>query len=201
MSFEEKGAYMELLMVQFNRGHMTLDMIGQTVGQIWPSLKDKFVQDEHGLWYNPRLEQEKIKRAKFTESRRNNKKGVNQYTKKGDKINGHIKDHMGGHMSNHMENENKDIVLMPLREQKQQSSDPSEKSLEDCIQTALRDEQWMRRNKTNQAELEIFKQKLEDEGVYNKVPIDFKSHFHRWKKKDPDELKTQSRTYQPRMII
>ena len=102
MTFEEKGAYMELLMMQFNRGHMTTHMIGQTVGQLWVNIQDKFIQDEKGLWYNERLEQEKEKRKTFTESRRNNLEGVNQYTKKKPKKVGH----KGGHMSNHMENEN-----------------------------------------------------------------------------------------------
>ncbi len=63
MTFEEKGAYVDLLMMQFNRGHMTNDMIGQTVGHLWLKLKDKFVQDEHGLWYNERLDKEKFLRA------------------------------------------------------------------------------------------------------------------------------------------
>jgi len=54
MTFEEKGAYMELLMMQFNRGHMTTHMIGQTVGQLWVNIKDKFVQDKDGKWYNIR---------------------------------------------------------------------------------------------------------------------------------------------------
>jgi uncharacterized protein YdaU (DUF1376 family) len=105
MTFEEKGAYMELLMMQFNRGHMTSHMIGQTVGQIWVNIKDKFIQDEKGLWYNVRLEIEKEKRKKFTESRRNNVLGENQYTKSNKKTaknNGH----MNGHMTIHMENEN-----------------------------------------------------------------------------------------------
>lgn len=98
MTFEEKGAYLELLMLQFNRGHMTKHMIGQTVGQLWINIKDKFIEDEKGLWYNERLEIEKNNRAKFTESRRNNIKGNNQYSKKEDK--------KGGHMTSHMENEN-----------------------------------------------------------------------------------------------
>lgn len=93
MTFEQKGAYMELLMLQFNRGHMTSHMIGQVVGQIWDGIKDKFIQDADGNWYNDRLEVEKTKRKEFTSSRRNNLSGNNQYTKK------------GGHMSNHMENE------------------------------------------------------------------------------------------------
>lgn len=105
MTFEEKGAYMELLMMQFNRGHMTKHMIGQTVGQLWDKIQDKFIQDEQGLYYNKRLEEEKIKRKKYTESRRNNKEGINQYTKKKDKKGGH----MTGHMENEDENVNKDI--------------------------------------------------------------------------------------------
>jgi uncharacterized protein YdaU (DUF1376 family) len=102
MTFEEKGAYMELLMMQFNRGHMTSHMIGQVVGQLWDNIKHKFKQDNEGLWYNERLDLEKENRIKFTQSRRNNLNGINQYTKKG----GHKGGHMDGHMTSHMENEN-----------------------------------------------------------------------------------------------
>ena len=95
MTFEEKGAYIELLMLQFNRGHMTEHMIGHTVGQLWKNIKDKFIQDPTGLWYNVRLDEEKSKRMAFTKSRRNNIKGVNQHTI--------------GHMTSHMENENVNV--------------------------------------------------------------------------------------------
>jgi uncharacterized protein YdaU (DUF1376 family) len=101
MTFQEKGAYMELLMLQFNRGHMTKHMIGQVVGQLWDTIQVKFVQDKDGLWYNARLDEEQQKRKKYTESRRNNIKGLNQYSK-GEKNKGHV----GGHMTYHMENEN-----------------------------------------------------------------------------------------------
>lgn len=109
MNFEEKGAYMELLMLQFNRGHMTTHMIGQTVGQIWDKIKDKFIQDENGLWFNQRLEFEKNKRKAFADSRRNNISGKNQYSNVGHKkghINGHKVGHMTSHMIGHMENGN-----------------------------------------------------------------------------------------------
>src|SRR5574343_1424720 len=105
MTFEEKGAYMELLMLQFNRGHMTGHMIGQTVGQNWDKIKDKFIQDEKGLYYNTRLEIEIEKRKSFVKSRYNNISGTNQHTKK----NGKKVAHMDGHMTSHMENENIDI--------------------------------------------------------------------------------------------
>lgn len=90
MTLEEKGAYIELLMLQFNRGHMTSHMVGQTVGQIWDNIKDKFIQDENGLFYNVRLDIEKEKRKEYTNSRANNIKGTNQYTKNKNKKSGHM---------------------------------------------------------------------------------------------------------------
>ncbi len=95
MTFEQKGAYIELLMLQFNRGHMTNDMIGQTVGQLWGQIEDKFIQDDQGLWFNVRLDLEKQKRKDYTASRRNNISGNNQYSKK------------GGHTTERMEDKDK----------------------------------------------------------------------------------------------
>lgn len=175
MTFEEKGAYVELLMVQFNRGHMTSHMIAHTVGQLWDNIKGKFIQDAEGLWFNERLDSEKDKRANFTKSRRNNIKGVNQYNKKEEKK----EPHMNGHMTSHMENENRNV---------------NEIELIRCIEISLKDERWIRLNKTNVTELQIFKTKLETEGINYKTPIDFKTHFARWKKKQPDDLKAVQTT-------
>jgi uncharacterized protein YdaU (DUF1376 family) len=105
MTFEEKGAYMELLMMQFNRGHMTTHMVGQVVGQLWDKIKDKFKQDEHGMWFNSRLDEEKNKRQKFTQSRRNNISGENQYTKKIELKTTSERSH-DQHMTTHMEDVN-----------------------------------------------------------------------------------------------
>lgn len=107
MTFEEKGAYIELLMLQFNRGHMTTHMIGQCVGQIWDKIKSKFIQDENGLWYNERLDLEKSRRSQYTKSRNNNRGGKNQYSKSIEV--GHMTTHMTGHMENENENVNEDI--------------------------------------------------------------------------------------------
>lgn len=101
MTLEEKGAYMELLMMQFTRGHMTSHMIGQAIGQLWVKIQDKFLQDDKGLWYNARLDLEKDNRKKFTDSRKNNLFGVNQYSKK--------EGHLRGHTSSHMEDEDENI--------------------------------------------------------------------------------------------
>ena len=99
MTFEQKGAYIELLMLQFNRGHMTKDMIGHTVGQLWDEIQDKFQKDAEGKYFNVRLDEEKLKRQRFTESRRNNIKGNNQYTSK------------VGHTTSRMENEDENVII------------------------------------------------------------------------------------------
>jgi len=105
MSFEEKGAYMEVLMLQFNRGHMTEHMIRHVIGHNWDTLKVKFKQDDKGLWFNERLDVEKEKRKNFVNSRKNNISGENQHTKK-EKNTSHKSTHIKGHMTSHMENEN-----------------------------------------------------------------------------------------------
>ena len=106
MTFEEKGTYIELLMTQFNRGHMTSQVVGQVVGQLWINIQDKFKKDSKGLYYNERLDIEIEKRKSFVQSRFNNLLGKNQYTKKGG--------HKGGHMTKHMEDEdiNEDINVI-----------------------------------------------------------------------------------------
>ena len=108
MTLEEKGAYIELLMMQFSRGHMTKHMIGQVLGQdvgrIWDKVKDKFTQDGDGKWYNDRLDTEKEKRKLFTASRNNNITGKNQHTKEPSK--------KVGHMTPHMENVNTTIPTL-----------------------------------------------------------------------------------------
>ena len=74
-----KGAYMDLLMVQFNSGHMLIEDIKMTLGNdyetMWESkLKSKFKQDSDGKWYNVRLDFEKNKRINYTKSRGKNLK-------------------------------------------------------------------------------------------------------------------------------
>jgi uncharacterized protein YdaU (DUF1376 family) len=108
MTFEEKGAYMDLLMLQFNRGHMNTHMIQHTVGHLWDQVKCKFIQDNEGLWYNVRLDVEKEKRKTFTESRRNNMKPKDKPSYE-PPYETHMQHHMDSHMENENENINKDI--------------------------------------------------------------------------------------------
>ena len=102
-SRSHKGAYMDLLMVQFNNGHMSLQDVETVLGgdfqTMWEyKLKAKFLQDEKGLYYNQKLEDEVNKRRNFTDSR---KKNLNNKTS-------HMEAHTDARMENGNENENKD---------------------------------------------------------------------------------------------
>lgn len=108
-TLEEKGAYLELLILQFNRGHMTSHMARHMVGQLWDTIKVKFEEDDKGLYFNRRLEFEKNKRSAYVSSRSNNLEGHNQYTKKG---------HKTGHMTSHMENENRNENINVIKDNK-----------------------------------------------------------------------------------
>lgn len=80
MSRHEKGAYMDLLTAQFNSGHLTETQIRRLLGNdqgLWGTvLREKFVVDGNGSYYNQRLEDEINKRKSYVESRgKNGSKG------------------------------------------------------------------------------------------------------------------------------
>lgn len=73
MSLEMKGAYIELLILQFNTGGFTEDEAKHTLNvrfdYAWPTLKRKFIFNGE-VYMNKRLSDEIEKRSKFIESRR-----------------------------------------------------------------------------------------------------------------------------------
>lgn len=103
MPFLERGYYITLLCLQHQKGHLSEKTICFTLGlrsviEI-PLVMEKFKQDEQGNYYQWRMEDETIKRAVYTESRRKN--GSLGGRPKGK--------HKHNHMDNHMEDENEDI--------------------------------------------------------------------------------------------
>ena len=98
----EKGCYMELLILQFAKGKFTeaqaKHMLNGSFTVAWANIRDKFETDGTFYW-NKRLQVEKEKRQKFTESRRNNG-SIPKVDKKDDK-------HMHKHMEDENENTNK----------------------------------------------------------------------------------------------
>lgn len=95
----EKGCYIELLILQFAKGRFTeaqaKHMLNGSFDLAWANIKDKFESDGTFFW-NRRLQDEKEKRKKFSESRRIN--GLSPKNKK-------------KHMLKHMEDENINEVL------------------------------------------------------------------------------------------
>lgn len=74
MTDEEIGQYIKLLCLQHQKGHLKeKDMLNicKTYNE---DIFSKFKKDENGDYYNERLEEETIRRKKYSESRRNNRK-------------------------------------------------------------------------------------------------------------------------------
>jgi hypothetical protein len=136
-----KGCYMDILMAQFNSGHLSLEeiktVLGSDFGQSWPTIQKKFKIDPQGLFFNERLELEKQKRIEYSASRSKNreKKDMNNISRTHGKT--YVK---------HMENGNR-------------SENVNENWLK-WSQLILNDEDWdwqqMRGRKIQQAEMNIF---------------------------------------------
>jgi uncharacterized protein YdaU (DUF1376 family) len=87
------------------QGRIKEETVRFVIGNYSTDLRNKFFVDQEGKWFNKRLEEETLKRNKYTESRRNNAKKKLAYA-----------NNMLEHMENENENENidKDIVIIPF---------------------------------------------------------------------------------------
>lgn len=74
LTLEEIGAFIKLLCIQHQTGHLSEKTIKLSVGEISPDVLQFFKKDEDGLIYNERMEEEQKRRQSFTESRRKNVK-------------------------------------------------------------------------------------------------------------------------------
>lgn len=109
MSFQAKGAYMDILCHMADKGPLKTNDIEKickgNFKEIWPEISEKFKQKNH-FWVNEKLNEVMEKRKKFSESRRNNRLGknkikqlVNNTSLTSDKL-----------VENENENENKDQI-------------------------------------------------------------------------------------------
>ena len=101
MTWEEQGRYTYLLNIQHQKGHFNIDMI---MPDCPDSVREKFIQDEDGLYYNERMEKEILKRDKFVESRRKNA------SKKKPEENDESEKAYAEHMGNENRNENEIVI-------------------------------------------------------------------------------------------
>ena len=74
MSLEEKGAYIDLLVMQWNCHRIANAHAKRLMGDaLWESIKSKFAKDNEG-YFNERLEAERKKRQKFSAKQSQNAK-------------------------------------------------------------------------------------------------------------------------------
>lgn len=77
-TFEQKGCYLELLLIQFQNGKFTEEDVKQVINtsysSVWPKIKHKFETDGTYYWHH-KMKEVIEKRHSFTESRRNNRLG------------------------------------------------------------------------------------------------------------------------------
>lgn len=99
------GKYIRLLCVQHQTGHLTKKRVLSICGEFDKDIMEKFKKDKQGLYYNVRLDIEKEKRNKFTDSRRKNLSN-SKINKTDTHMGVHMKKHMAKHMENEDENEN-----------------------------------------------------------------------------------------------
>ena len=105
LSNEQVGAYIRLLCAQHQQGHLPQRAMEMMCGGIDEEVFSKFEQDEKGLYYNKRLDNESERRTNYVKSRRKN---LACEKKESDisHMDSHMASHMDAHMESHMENRN-----------------------------------------------------------------------------------------------
>jgi uncharacterized protein YdaU (DUF1376 family) len=70
LTMEERGQYITLLCLQHQKGHLTEKMIRLCCGNAAADVMAKFIQDDEGLFFNERLEEEIQKRKHHSDKQR-----------------------------------------------------------------------------------------------------------------------------------
>lgn len=99
---EQVGMYIRLLMAQHQHGHLSEKQVKMICKSYDEDVMLKFEKDSDGKFFNKRLEDEIVKRKKYSTSRSENKKG-----KKKDML--IISKSYDNHMENENENKNRNI--------------------------------------------------------------------------------------------
>lgn len=75
MDYEQIGKYIILLCLQHQKGRITEQTMLKICGKEDKAIFEKFDKDGNGLFYNKRMEEEKIKRSEYCRKMRDNLKG------------------------------------------------------------------------------------------------------------------------------
>lgn len=181
---EELGCYLRLLIHQFDKGSIPSDMkeicrIAPSAKKHWKLLSTKFKDDGAGGLVNEVMLEVMEKKERIKE--RNQENGSKGGRKKRNETEIEPKKNPVGSVS---VSKNEAIPISNNQYPNiERDTPPVIFSIEHCITIALADARWTKANKTNKEELEEFNAHLERQGVYEKNPFDYKTHFANWKRK------------------
>lgn len=108
MRNEQVGKYIKLLCMQHQQGHLREEDMLEMCGTYDERIFSKFVKDENGLYYNERMEEETLKRKRYSESRSANRKSAKSKDMTKD-VKNTSKTYVS-HMENEIENENINVI-------------------------------------------------------------------------------------------
>jgi uncharacterized protein YdaU (DUF1376 family) len=178
---EEFGAYVRLLIAQFDQGVLPGDLeelkrIAPSAKKNWKLLSKKFQDDGKGGLINSPMNdiRESINKQK-EKNFENGKKGGRPKPKDNRTVSQKEPD---GSISL---TQTKPITIDNIQYTNEREPPPILYSIEHCLELAINDDRWFRKNKTNRKELQEFNDLLERRGHYQKNPADYKSHFANWK--------------------
>lgn len=170
MTDEQVGKYIRLLCLQHQKGLLTEKDMVSICKEYDSDVYSKFVK-EGEMYYNQRMKDEADRRKRFSDSRANNRKKKTSEKDMNNICNSYEK---------HMETENETVNVNIIN---------TLFSIENCKKIALKDDKWVRLNKTNETELNRFNEYLQKQSIYELNPAEYKRYFHHLKEKKPDKVK------------
>ena len=170
MTDEQVGKYIRLLCLQHQKGLLTEKDMVSICKEYDSDVYSKFVK-EGETYYNQRMKDEADRRKRFSDSRANNRKKKTSEKDMNNICNSYEK---------HMETENETVTI---------NVNNTVFSIEKCKEIALKDDRWVKVNKTNDTELIRFNEYLQKQGIYELNPAEYKRYFHHLKEKKPDKVK------------
>jgi uncharacterized protein YdaU (DUF1376 family) len=204
---EQEGSYLRLLTYQFDKGFIPSDpkkikKIAPKAIKNWKLFESKFVQNSDGNLINIVMDEiRKNIQEKKAKNLENGKLGGRPKTERlpETKPNGYENDNRN---ETERVTQTKPILITNNQNIKEERENFS---IEHCLVIALNDGRWTKANHTNEKELKEFNTLLEQRGVYEKNPLDYKTHFANWKrtgKKDfkKDEPETSNPNYRLKKI-
>lgn len=180
---DEFGAYFRLLIYQFDNGSIPADLdelkrITPSVKKHWPLISKKFHDDGNGGLIND------VMHEIYTQIQEKKKKNSDN-----GKLGGRKKQTVNHPVSDRLTERVSETEAIPITNNQQPIIKEKEDtslviySIEHCLEVAMNDQRWVSANKTSKDELEEFNRMLERRSVYDKNPLDYKTHFANWKAK------------------